>query len=241
MTDELLRGSGTSQATAVVSGAAALLLSYRPELTPDQIKALLRNTAAPIPNWSEAYQGRGLINIVAAAKTPTPDNAEQTWERSTGLGSLEASRGTQHGQPRWRHPRGRDDGVRYEVGPQRLGRSLDARRILDRRILDRRILDRRKLDRRKLDGASWTGASWTGASWTGASWTGASWTGASWNRRILDRRILDRRILDRRILDRRILTGASWTGASWTGRRVELTVVSARSPGSPHPSIVSRC
>ena len=34
-------GSGTSQAAAVVSGAAALLLSQRPGLTPDQVKALL--------------------------------------------------------------------------------------------------------------------------------------------------------------------------------------------------------
>ena len=36
-----LRGSGTSQAAAVVSGAAALLLDQRPELTPDQVKAML--------------------------------------------------------------------------------------------------------------------------------------------------------------------------------------------------------
>ncbi len=36
-----LRGSGTSQAAAVVSGAAALLVDQRPELTPDQVKALL--------------------------------------------------------------------------------------------------------------------------------------------------------------------------------------------------------
>ncbi len=36
-----LRGSGTSQAAAVVSGAAALLIDQRPELTPDQVKALL--------------------------------------------------------------------------------------------------------------------------------------------------------------------------------------------------------
>ena len=37
----LLRGSGTSQAAAVVSGSAALLLQQRPDLTPDQVKALL--------------------------------------------------------------------------------------------------------------------------------------------------------------------------------------------------------
>jgi subtilisin family serine protease len=39
--DLLFRGSGTPQAAAVVSGAAALLISQRPNLTPDQVKALL--------------------------------------------------------------------------------------------------------------------------------------------------------------------------------------------------------
>ena len=45
--ERLFRGSGTSQAAAVVSGAAALLISQRPELTPDQVKALLMGTARP--------------------------------------------------------------------------------------------------------------------------------------------------------------------------------------------------
>src|SRR5258708_38649456 len=37
--------SGTSMATPVVSGAAALLLQKQPSLTPDQVKARLMKTA----------------------------------------------------------------------------------------------------------------------------------------------------------------------------------------------------
>src|SRR5690349_8268185 len=40
--DTLFRGSGTSQAAAVTSAAAALLLQAKPTLTPDQVKDLLR-------------------------------------------------------------------------------------------------------------------------------------------------------------------------------------------------------
>ena len=39
---QLMRGSGTSESAAIVSGAVALLLSQRPSLTPDQAKATLK-------------------------------------------------------------------------------------------------------------------------------------------------------------------------------------------------------
>src|SRR4051812_40545078 len=51
--ERLFRGSGTSQASAVVSGAAALLISQRPTLKPDQVKSLLTGSAAAIPGASE--------------------------------------------------------------------------------------------------------------------------------------------------------------------------------------------
>jgi serine protease AprX len=61
------RGSGTSAATAVVSGAAALLLQQRPQLTPDEVKSLLMSTAGAVPGADATRQGAGLVNIRAAA------------------------------------------------------------------------------------------------------------------------------------------------------------------------------
>ena len=54
VSDTLFRGSGTSQAAGVVSGAAAALIAKRPSLTPDQVKALLTSTADPINADSNA-------------------------------------------------------------------------------------------------------------------------------------------------------------------------------------------
>lgn len=63
-----VRGSGTSQAAAVVSGAAALLISQRPSLTPDQVAALLRTGALPVGSVANAR-----LDLVRSADAPTPD------------------------------------------------------------------------------------------------------------------------------------------------------------------------
>ena len=184
---EIFKGSGTSQSAAVVSGAVALLLDARPSLTPDQVKRLLIDGAAPINYALPTAQGAGVVNVAASAALPAPKDAAQTWVRSTGRGSLEASRGTQHvvvngvtivgevtvtGAP-WSGASwtGASWSGASWTGASWTGASWSGA---------------------SWSGASWTGASWTGASWTGASWTGASWSGASW-------------------------TGASWSGASWSG------------------------
>ena len=70
--DRLFRGSGTSQAAAVVSGAAALLIQQRPNATPDQIKALLTGTASPVPGATAAQQGSGMIDLAKAKDADTP-------------------------------------------------------------------------------------------------------------------------------------------------------------------------
>jgi len=65
--------SGTSLATPLTGGAATLLLSARPELTPFQVRDALRNTASPIidsvfyPSNPNNFTGWGLIDAFRAA------------------------------------------------------------------------------------------------------------------------------------------------------------------------------
>ena len=62
----LFRGSGTSQAAAVTSGAVALLLQAYPDLTPDQVKYVLTQTATPVAAGTAQTAGAGQLNIALA-------------------------------------------------------------------------------------------------------------------------------------------------------------------------------
>ena len=50
------KGTGTSQSAAVVSGAAALILSKFPKATPDQVKRMLTSTADPLRGYPRTQE-----------------------------------------------------------------------------------------------------------------------------------------------------------------------------------------
>jgi serine protease AprX len=58
--------SGTSMAAGVVSGAVALLLEARPDLTPSDAKVALQLTAGPVAGAGLIEAGAGSLNVVAA-------------------------------------------------------------------------------------------------------------------------------------------------------------------------------
>jgi serine protease AprX len=146
------RGSGTSQAAAVVSGAAALLLSQRPSLTPDQVKALLDGNTASFHGNSN-LEGSGELNLASVLHAATPITS-QHWAPSTGGGVPHGGSGA---TPSW-------SGGSWSGGSWSAYRWAGA-----------------SWSGASWSGASWSGASWSGASWSGASWSGSGWSGASWS------------------------------------------------------------
>jgi len=70
--------SGTSMAAPAVAGAAALVLSRNPGLTPQQVREVLTGTARRTTAWNSNLYGYGIVNVHAALLrlgTPPPVQA----------------------------------------------------------------------------------------------------------------------------------------------------------------------
>ena len=99
----LFKGSGTSQAAAVVAGVAARLLDVNPALTNDQVKGVLMATADT--RLAGPGAGAGVVDAAAATAAVVPPKrgvapplpaANRGLVPSTGDGTIEQSRGSQH-------------------------------------------------------------------------------------------------------------------------------------------------
>ena len=82
----LMRLSGTSMATPIVSGAAALLLQANPKLTPNMVKMILMYTAQPIKGANMLEQGTGQLNIEGAVRVAKQIRTDLNWA-TTPLGT----------------------------------------------------------------------------------------------------------------------------------------------------------
>jgi serine protease AprX len=202
--ERFFRGSGTSQAAAVTSGAAALLVSQRPGITPDQVKALLTSTAKRLPVADPIAQGDGMLDLRAARDAATPRAAVQTWPRASGHGSLEAARGSGNLEYDGALLQGEVDVRGLPWNPATWAPAAAA-------------------------GTTWTGGSmkkgpWTGGAWNGSDWfvTGSdgslTWSGRTWSGRTWSGLTWAGRTWSGRTWSGVEWTGRTWSGVTWTGR-----------------------
>jgi serine protease AprX len=192
------KGSGTSQAAAFVSGAVAQLLQARPNLTPDQVKAVLIKGASRLPRVDSVSQGAGELDVMKSLLSPVPQKL-QSYPPSTGLGSLEKARGGQHVAIAGQDLVGEQDifgtdwnTSKYTWAPlSSQGRAWQGGTWNGSQWTGDGWFDT-SWPGNGWFGSSWQGSSWQGSSWQGSSWQGSSWQGSSWQ-------------------------GSSWQGSSWQG------------------------
>ena len=164
------KGTGTSQASAIVSGVVALMLQARPTLMPNRVKGILTGTAMGYLAGSAG--GDGLVNAYAATQAAAYlpyayPRANQGLTPSTGLGSLEASRGSFHV-----YADSDGDGV-----PQLIQGEIDLRGI----PWVANSWDANNWDANNWDANSWNGVEWAANAWDANQWDANQWDANQWD------------------------------------------------------------
>jgi serine protease AprX len=203
------RGSGTSQAAAMVSGSVALLLEQRPYLTPDQVKVLLTSTATPIVNGDRYAAGAGQIDVARASNTRSSKYAAQYNTAPTGLGTLEAARGGTY------------------VYDSVTGTPLTGERDIFGKPWTPSTWTQLAKQYKAWNGGTWNGSLWAGAAmgtpvngvqtWTPVTWTSPSWSGSSWLSRTWSGAVWDGRTWSTDTFLTRTWSGRTWSSAGWSG------------------------
>jgi serine protease AprX len=165
--NRFFRGSGTSQAAAVVSGAAALLVSAHPGATPDQVKYALTTTATALSNQPANLQGNGELNIAKAVNAKLPGGlVRQSFVQSTGTGSLDSSRGSLHLIA---------NGVTLSGEKDIFGNTFNTTTMAQAEA------NSTAWSGGTFNGTAWSGTAWSSTGWSGTAWSGTAWSGTAWS------------------------------------------------------------
>jgi serine protease AprX len=185
--DRFFRGSGSSMATAVVSGAVADLISAYPKATPDQIKWALTTTARSLNGQSPNAQGAGELNLSGALKANFSRFAPQSYTPSSGLGSLESARGGT-----WVTA----NNVALQGDKDIFGNPWNAQSIVNATLAGTAwsggVFNGTAWSGTGWSGTGWSGTAWSGTAWSGTGWSGTGWSGSTWS-------------------------GTGWSGTGWSG------------------------
>ena len=185
------RGSGTSEAAAVTSGAVALVLQKYPEMTPDQIKGFLKERARDLYYVNASSQGDGALDLWRLSHYAPGFYAAQSFAPSTGTGSVELSRGRDHLTKDGVVLQGEIDIFGRPFAPGTAGSSWSGG-VWNGSTWSGSTWSGSTWSGSTWSGSSWSGSSWSGSTWSGSTWSGSSWSGSTWS-------------------------GSSWSGSSWSG------------------------
>jgi serine protease AprX len=191
--DRFLRGSGSSQAAAMVSGVLALMFQEHPNMTPDQAKKLLMdkgNSLRPKAGFS-SEQGQLAVRLDGMPLASVPTYV-QTLAQSTGVGALEGSRGTVHLVQGDVTLQGEKDIFGHPFASAVMA-ALEA------------------------TGSSWSGGTWNGSSWSGNSWSGSSWSSVTWSGNSWSGSSWSAVSWSGKSWSGNSWSGSSWSGNSWSG------------------------
>ena len=196
--DRLMRGSGSSEAAAVTSGAAALIFSQHPTATPDQVKKLLMQNADHLSSADASHQGNGEIDLARVLPQPLPHWAQPRFQ-ATGSGSLEPDRaGNALVDSSGAQLTGQQDIFGAGVSTAALASAEGSVTAWAGGNFNGNTWTGSTPTTDPTLGHTWSGHTWSGGDWAGHTWSSNDWSGHTWSGHTW--------------------SGVSWSGVSWSGK-----------------------
>jgi serine protease AprX len=187
--DTYFRGSGSSQAAAVMSGAVALVLQKYSTMSPDLVKRFFATKAVKLASFDSQAQGAGELRLGAMLNaTPQWSYTGQNFAAANGSGSLEQSRGSDHVTR---------DGVTLTGDQDIFGMPVDEAGLAQAEASSS------SWSGDDWNGSTWSASSWSASSWSGSTWSASSWSASSWSGSTWSASTW---------------SGSSWSGSSWSGQ-----------------------
>ncbi|MDT7538746.1 MAG: serine protease AprX [Actinomycetota bacterium] len=197
-----IRGSGTSQAAAFVSGMVADMIGANPSISPDEAKYRLRSTATPLAALPNAA-GAGLVNANALSATMPVPAALQAASADTSTAAIDTDPTSGRTTKRTDASAWSSVDSTQRFTPSSGDGPLDASRgsyvLVNGQVAltgDKDIFshpwDGAALAKARSQGRIWRGGVYNGSAWGGSAWGGSAWGGSAWG-------------------------GSAWGGSAWGG------------------------
>ena len=190
------RGSGTSQAAALTSGAVADMLSVNPNLTPDQVKNALMTSATRISVNNPNFVGAGLLNV-SGAEGVKPTTQVQNFSVSTGSGSLEQARGANHVTAGGVMLTGEQDIFGTPWVPSVMVPAEQSLTAWNGGVYNSVTWSGSTWTSVTWSSVTWSSVTWSSVTWSSVTWSSVTWSGATWSSVTW--------------------SGATWSGSTWSG------------------------
>ena len=185
-------GSGTSFASAITSGAAALVLADNPGLTPNQVKARLLFTTNPGPVGNPFVDGHGALNAAAAATSGSLNLAQSA-------ANLPAT----------------SNGATVSLAPTRAVDSWNTG-LWSGQAWNGQAWNGQAWNGQAWNGQAWNGQAWNGQAWNGQAWNGQAWNGAAWNGQAWNGQAWNGQAWNGQAWNGAAWNGQAWNGSSWS-------------------------